>query len=67
MLLFQVCFVVSLCLAPEVSIRLKKNICFHWSTNRVRKYDPYTECVPWHERITIDISFQQVELGNVSS
>lgn len=54
-------------LAPEVSIRLKRNICFYWSTNSVRKYDLDTECVPWRERVTIDISFQQVELGNISS
>lgn len=54
-------------LAPEVSIRLKRNICFYWSTNSVIKYYLDTDCVPWRERVTIGISFQQVELGNVSS
>lgn len=53
-------------LGSEVPILLKSHICFFWRTNSVRKYDLDTRCVLWHESVTIYISYQQVEPGNMS-
>lgn len=51
-------------LAPEAAILPRSHIRFYWQTNSVI-YDLGTECVLCHKRVTDNISFLQVELGNM--